>query len=159
MAKPVKLAAGKEFTFAQGGSSEASKYPWDEWFSGDLLMLEQSLGDKDEDGSVTKVHAKGKRDFEVPVDAMPPKIKTAARRRYKVVQVSRKDADGKKLDNAVIIKARDMTADERVAEDTLRAEEKIKRETKEAEKKAAASANGTTDGAATGATTAPAAHS
>jgi hypothetical protein len=46
------------------------------------------------------------------------------RLRYKVVQISRLDADGHRLDNALIIKARDMTAVERVAEDLKRAEEK-----------------------------------
>lgn len=116
MAKVVKLPKGKEINFSSSGGA-TGKYPWDEWFKvdedghGSLLMLEQDEGDT-------------KKDFDVEVDAMPAKIKTAARRRYKVVQISRRDADGKKLENALIIKARNMTADERAAEDILRAEEK-----------------------------------
>ena len=127
MAKPVKLKKGQEFTFASaGGGAAQSKYPWDEWFKGDILLLEQSVGTADEKGTITTVTEK--RDFDVAVDSMPAKIKTAARRRYKVVQISRKDADGAKLDSGLIIKARDMTADEKVAEDTLRAEEKAARQ-------------------------------
>ena len=116
MSKQVKMAKGKEFTFAPTGGG-VSKYPWEQWFNGDLLLLEQDA--VNEAGET--VH---KRDYEVATDAMPPKIKTAARRRYKVVQISRKDADGHKLGEAIIIKARDMTPEERTTEDLLRAEEK-----------------------------------
>lgn len=100
-----------EMRRAGGG---ATKYPWDDWFSGDLLLLEKST-----DGE--------KKDFDVDVDFMPPIIKTAARRRYKVCQISRYDADGKRLVDSLIIRARDMTADERAAEDLRRAEEKAAR--------------------------------
>lgn len=128
MAQKVKLAKGKEFTFAKS-TGAASKYPWDEWFNGDLLLLERS--DVDKEGNLTPSGIK--RDFEVEVDAMPAKLKTAARRRYKVVQISRRDADGNKLETGIIIKARDMMADEKIAEDVLRAEEKVARkEAKEA---------------------------
>src|SRR5579859_256308 len=92
----------------------ATKYPWDEWFGGDLLLLEKST-----DGE--------RKDFDVDVDFMPPTIRTAARRRYKMVQISRLDADGNKLADSLIIKARDMTAEERVAEDLRRAEAKAAR--------------------------------
>jgi hypothetical protein len=85
-----------------------TKYPWDEWFSGDLLLLEKSTDAE-------------KKDFDVDVDSMPPRIKAAARRRYKIVQISLLDADGNKLADSLIIKARDMTAEERVAEDRRRA--------------------------------------
>lgn len=114
MARVVKLPKNKEFSFTSGS---VGKYPWDEWFKtndeghGELLMLEQDEGDT-------------KKDYDVDTDAMPAKIKTASRRRYKVVQISRRDADGKKLENAIIIKAREMNTDERAAEDILRAEEK-----------------------------------
>lgn len=130
MAKVVKLPKGKEFSFSAGAGG-ATKYPWDEWFKvkdgeehGDIIMLERDDGDT-------------KKDFDVDVDAMPAKIKTAARRRYKVVQISRRDCDGKKLENAVIIRARNMTPDERTAEDMARAEEKA-----EAKAKREAEANG-----------------
>ena len=122
MAKAVKLPKNREFQFTSGGGGGASgKYPWDEWFNGSLLLLERS--DADDEGNVTGE----KRDYEVHTNAMPPKIKTAARRRYKIVQISRKDADGNKLNEAVIIRARDMTDEERLAEDVLRAEEKADR--------------------------------
>ena len=122
MAKQVKLGRGKEFEFptTKGGGGQ-SKYPWDEWFNGTLLLIERS--DVDADGNITGE----KRDYEVETDAMVPKLKTAARRRYKVVQISRKDADKNKLVNALIIQARDMDDAERQAEDLQRAEEKAAR--------------------------------
>ena len=120
MAKQIKLSKGKEFTFTSGGGGQSTKYPWDEWFSGTLLLLERST--VAEDGTVIEA-----KDFDVERDAMPAKIKTAARRRYKVVQISKKDTDGNKLIDALIIKARDMTPDERAAEDLERAEEKAAR--------------------------------
>lgn len=130
VAKAVKLAKGKEFTFATPkAGGQASKYPWDEWFSPDpkafpngLVYLERSTGTEDEKGTITTISEK--KDYEVSTNAMLPKIKTAARRRYKMVQVSRMDADGNRLVDALIIRGRDMTAEERVAEDILRAEEK-----------------------------------
>lgn len=140
MPKAVKLTKGKEFSFAR--SAQASKYPWDEWFNpdqkhfpGGLIMLERSVVEKGANGEDAK-NAEGdlivleKRDFDVEVDAMPGKIKAAARRRYKVVAISKKDADGNKLQDAIVIKARDMTADERLEEDRLRAEEKANRKAK-----------------------------
>lgn len=137
MAKPVKLSKGKEFHFNVATKHE-SKYAWDEWFSGELLLLERSSGTENEKGTIVEVSEQ--RDYEVPTDAMPPKIKTAARRRYKVAQISRVGADGAKLVDSLIIKARDMTPDERVEEDMLRAEEKAALKAKKAESKA--SANG-----------------
>lgn len=113
MAKHVKLAKGKEFVFAKSGG--LSKYPWDQWLNGDLLLLEQSV--LDVDGNVTE-----KRDFDVAVDAMVAKLRTATRRRYKMVQVSKKDSDGQKIEGGLIIKAHDMTAEQRQAEDVRRAE-------------------------------------
>ena len=122
MASKVKLGKGKEFTFAPAGGGPASKYPWEEWLNGDLLLLERSVGTEDDKGTIVNITEK--KDYEVATDAMPAKLKTAARRRYKVVQISRRDYDGNRLDNGLIIQARDMTADERQAEDLLRAEEK-----------------------------------
>lgn len=133
MPKTVKLKKGQEFTFKKGGATP-SKYDWDGWFNGELLLIERS--DVDADGNVTGV----KRDFEVETDAMPAKLKTAARRRYKIVQISRVDADGNPLPNdGLIIKARDMTPEERQTEDELRAEEKeANKERREAKKNASA---------------------
>ncbi len=123
MAKAVKLGKGKEFTFKQttGGAAE-SKYPWDEWFNGSLLMLERSEGTSNDKGTIEVPVVK--KDYEVSNDAMPAKLKTAARRRYKVCQISRLDADGHRLKDALIIQARDMTPEERQDEDIMRAEEK-----------------------------------
>ena len=123
MAKPVKLAKGKEFIFraAPKGGGE-SKYAWDEWFSGTILLLERSEGVENDKGTIEAPTVK--KDFGVGVNAMIPKLHTAARRRYKVVQVSRLDADGAKLKDSIIIRARDMTPDERQEEDLLRAEER-----------------------------------
>ena len=143
MAKEFKLRKNQEFTFRQatGGGGAVSKYPWDEWFapaedkdgkqlhadgSGKLLLLERSIGPEDAKGTIAAPTEK--RDFEVSVNSMVPKIKAAGRKRYKVVQVSRLDADGAKLKDALIIRARDMTADERLAEDLMRAEEKARRD-------------------------------
>lgn len=134
MPKPVKLKKNQEFTFSKT-SSAVSKYDWDGWFSGELLMLERS--DVDADGNL--IDGGEKRDYEVATEAMIPKIKTAARKRYKIVQVSRKDADGNKLENALIIRARDMSPEERVEEDKTRAEEKAAKQ----EAKQKAEANGT----------------
>lgn len=143
MAKPVKLKKGQEFTFSSARGGAEQKYPWDEWLTGELLMLEQSEGDKDEKGNVVNVRVK--KDFEVDTNLMPAKVKLAGRKRYKVVQVSRKDADGNKLDGAIIIKSRDMTAEERQAEDLLRAEEAEKAKQRRAEK--AAESDGEADAA------------
>jgi hypothetical protein len=136
MAKPVKLAKGKEFNFSVSKGA-VSKYPWDEWFSGELLLLERSEGTEDEKGTI--IEPTEKRDYEVLTDAMPPKIKTAARRRYKVVQVSRMDPNEKKLKDALIIKARDMSPQECQDEDILRAEEKEVLKAKKAAKRTGAS--------------------
>ncbi len=107
----------------------ATRYPWDEWFAPEL----------NEEG--TQVHEDGRsplwllerdvtvdekiqeRDFDVKVEAMPKKLETAARERYKVVQYSFNDPDGNKLIDSLIIQARDMTADERSAEDLRRAKQ------------------------------------
>lgn len=138
MPKPVKLAKGKEFTFASvRGGGQPPKYPWDEWFNGELLLLEQSVGTKDESGVITEIAKGGKRDYELNTDQMPGKIKVSARRKYKVVQISRLDPDGKRLVDSLIIRARDMTPEERTAEDLQRAEEEQERAAKKAEKKAA----------------------
>lgn len=134
MAKPVKLAKGKEFNFKVASGHVEAKYPWDEWFNGGLLLLERSSGTENDKGTIVEITEK--RDYEVPTDAMPPKIKTAARRRYKVVQVSRVDADGHKLKDALIIKGRDMTPEERQEEDMLREQEKQELKAKKAAKRA-----------------------
>lgn len=122
MAQKVHLKKGKEFVFKAPAAGGALKYPWDEWFDGTLWMLERSEGPENEKGTIEAPTVA--RDYGVPTNAMVPKLHTAARRRYKVVQISRYDADGNRLKDALIIKARDMTPDERVAEDQLRAEEK-----------------------------------
>ncbi len=122
MAKLVKLPKGKEFQFRASKSGGASHYNWDQWFDGQTWLLEQSQGEKNNLGTVVKVTEK--RDFEGPIAWMPSKVKIAGRKRYKVVQVSRVDAEGEKITDGVIIKARDMTPDERVAEDALRAHER-----------------------------------
>lgn len=122
MASKVKLKKNQEFNFATAATG--TKYPWDEWFNGDLLMIERSVGKENDKGTI--IEATEQKDYNVPNDAMPPKIKTAARRRYKVCEISRRDADGNKLKDALIIRARDMTAEEKAAEDLLRAEEKAK---------------------------------
>lgn len=144
MAKQVKLGKGKEFNFAQAraaGGAE-SKYPWDEWFDGSLLLLERSEGEDNEKGTIETPTVK--KDYEVSTNAMVPKLVTAARRKYKICQISRMDADGKKLANALIIKARDMTPEERAEEDALRIEEKQRTAERKAAKKAETSAPATT---------------
>ncbi len=129
MASKVKLAKGKTFQFSTTGSGGAAKYPWAEWFCGDLLMLERSTPTDEPDavndkGTIVKVQ--DKKDYEVPTTAMFPKTKTAARNAYKIVQMSSRDADGKKLKDAIIIQARDMTPEERTAEDAQRVLDKMR---------------------------------
>jgi hypothetical protein len=136
--KEVKLAKGKEFDFSST-SAQATKYPWDAWFSGKLLMIERSEGPENEKGTIEAPTLE--KDFGVRVDAMVPKIHTAARRKYKVVQISRKDHDGKKLKDALIIKARDMMFDERQEEDLLRQQEKEDAKTRLAVMRAVKTAN------------------
>lgn len=127
MPKEVKMSKGREFVFKTAKGGAMSRYDWAGWFAtdekgqGKLLLLEQSAGEKNDKGDVVKVTAK--KDYDIHTEAMPPKIKSAARKRYKVVQISRFDADGKKLKDALIIKARNMTPEERVEEDLRRAQD------------------------------------
>ncbi len=109
--KTFKFAKGKNIDSlrANKGGGAGSKYPWDAIFDGNPNVL-----------------TKGE-DYTVATEAMGPKIKTAARRRYKTVEVFTKDPDGNKLEDQLIVIARDMTAEERQAEDVKRAEEKAKR--------------------------------
>ena len=151
MPKQVKLAKGREFEFKAASKGGESKYDWAAWLNGDLLLIEQSEGDKDEKGNVTTV--KVKKDYEADTNQMPGKLKMAARRRYKVVQISRLDAQGHKLKESLIIKARDMDATERIAEDALRAEEKV---ALAAKKKAAKDADANTTPPATDTASQPA---
>lgn len=134
MATKVKLPKGREFQFR--AATAQSKYPWADWLNGDLLLLEQSEGEKDEAGKVTTIRVK--KDFEVDPQAMRGKVKFAGRKLYKHVDVSFRDADGNKLKDALIIRARDMTPDERLEEDQLRAEEKEINAERRAAKKATA---------------------
>lgn len=135
MAKQVKLAKGREFTFEAPKTGGASKHPWDEWFNGDLLLLEQSEGTKDENGAVIEVTEK--KDFEVSLNQMPNRLKQAARRRYKIVDISRYDANRKRLEDAFIIRARDMNDEEREAEDLQRIEDKERQKAMRAKRRAA----------------------
>lgn len=149
MAKPIKLRKGQEFHFAppkKGGGGEA-KYPWDTWLNGDLLLLERSEGVENDKGTIESPTVK--KDFEVSINAMLPKLKVAGRKKYKVVMVSKVDADGKPLNNSIIINARDMDAAERAEEDKQRLLDKAK----VAERRAADKAK--TNGQATAATDAP----
>lgn len=112
----------KKFTFK--AVSQASKYPWDAIFDGEIKVL--CKGD----------------DYTVETDAMIPKIKTAARRRYKVASVSTRGPDGAKLTDMIVVQARDMDENEHAVEDAKRAEEKTRRaeagETEPATEEAAA---------------------
>ena len=117
MPKKVTLPKGKTFEFKKA-TGAGSKYNWDAMFTGDLVLISKGTDDQLKTGDC---------DYTVAEDAMIPKIKTAARRRYKVVSVSRVDHQGNKLVDSLILQARDMTADERTAEDQKRAEEKIAR--------------------------------
>lgn len=106
--------------------SRESPLPWDEWFAPECgaegLPLHgdgsSPLWELEQDTPTEK------RDYSVDTNAMVAKVKRAARKRYKVVQISRTDADGNGLINSIIVQARNMTADERLGEDILRAEER-----------------------------------
>lgn len=140
MAQKVKLGKGKEFQFKERAVGGVLKYPWDEWFDGSLWLLQRHDGPENEKGTIEVPEVA--RDFGVSVNAMVPKLHTAARRRYKVVQISREDADGNRIKDppGLIIRARDMTEEERAEEDVLRAEEKEAAKARRAE----AVANGKT---------------
>lgn len=146
MPKPVKMPKNKEFHFVTSPSGQA-KYDWDGWFNGDLIMIERSemvATGKDEEGNDT-FRVTVVRDYDVLTDAMPPKIKIAARRRYKVCQISRIDPDGKRLNDALIIRARDMTEEERAEEDAERVVDKQKLKAAQAKRKAEANGEVTQD--------------
>ena len=73
MAKPIKLSKNREFTFAPtAGRGQESKYPWDEWLNGSLLLLERSTGVEGPKGTIEDITEK--RDYEVPTGHMPPKL-------------------------------------------------------------------------------------
>ena len=120
MATKVRLKKGQELVKARSGGG-AAKYDWDAWFDGDIWRIERSEGSQNDKGTIEVPTVT--RDYGVPTNAMPPKIQTAARRRYKVAEVFRNDTDGNRLKDALLIRARDMDDDERMAEDLLRAEE------------------------------------
>src|SRR4051812_6916164 len=61
MAQKVKMPKGRDFQF-KTAKSGGSKYDWDGWFDGSLLLIEQSVGEKDDKGNVVKVTEK--RDYE-----------------------------------------------------------------------------------------------
>lgn len=134
MAKVVKLPKNREFSFKTTKGGAAEKYPWDEWLSGELLLLERSEGTENEKGTIDNITEK--KDFEVSVNQMVPKVQIAARKRYKVVQISRHDVDGNKLHKALIIRARPMTDDERDAENERAEAERVKKEEAKARKAA-----------------------
>lgn len=94
----------KKFEFKSAKSS--SKYQWDAILDGNQNVI-----------------CKGE-DYELDTDSMPPKIKTAARRRYKTVKISTRDHNGNKLTEMLVVQAFDMDTDQRAAEDIKRAEEK-----------------------------------
>lgn len=131
MAKPVKLGKGKVFTFKSAGSK--SKYPWDKLcnpdedkFPGGLVLLEQDEGEKDPKTG-TVVNVTKKNDFNMTVDLMINRVRVESRKRYKVAQFSRYDADGNRLENSFIYKVRDMTFDEKHIEDVRRSEVKLRK--------------------------------
>lgn len=134
MAKPVKVPKGKEFEFISGRQKGESRYNWDTWLNGELWLLEQSTGEKDDKGDVIEISEGGKKDFEVNVNVMIAKTKTAARQRYMMVDVSRYDYDKKRLVDSFIVRSRPMTDEERDAEDARREEVKAKLKEKRAEK-------------------------
>lgn len=128
MAREFKMPKGGKLSKTQGGGM-GTKYPWDEWFSGKppMILIERHDGPETAKGTIPDEAATTKRDYGVPTNAMHPKIKTAARRRYKIVDVYRRDHEGNRLENGgLILVPRNMDADERVAEDVLRAEEKAR---------------------------------
>ncbi len=121
--KQVKLHRGRtEFPF-KATKGPQSKYPWDKWLDGNLNQI--SAGE----------------DFELERDQMVGKLRGAARRRFKVVSISKLDQDDKPLENALVIQARDMTPEEKESERARRAGRKAKKaEKRSAKKKAAAEA-------------------
>lgn len=130
MPKVAKVKKGIDYKHG-GNRGHSTKYPWDEWFAeseriwqqeGKLYILCRGEGAENDKGTIVSPTKVG--DYYVPNDAMPPKIKTAARRRYKIVTVDRVGPDGERLKDELVILARDMTAEERTAEDMKRAEEK-----------------------------------
>jgi hypothetical protein len=112
----------------RSGGGFTAKYPWEDFFNGELNLLERHDGPENDKGTIEDDKATVRRDYGVPNDGMLPKIKTAARARYLVCAIYRKDADGKRLVNSMYVRARPMTAEERTAEDLLRAEERADRE-------------------------------
>lgn len=137
MPKHVKVGKGKEFVFKSGreGRARESQYDWDSWFNGDLLLIEQSEGEKDAKGAVVSVGVK--KDFDEPINKMVFKTRLAARQRYKHLDVSRYDSDNNRLDNAFVIRARDMSDEERAQEDERREEVRAANRARKKQKEAA----------------------
>jgi hypothetical protein len=98
------MKALKKFEFKE--TRQASKYPWDKLLDGGIYQMTQAEDFPDVGN----------------IDHMPPKIKHAARRRYKTVKVQ---IDRENM--TVVVQAFDMTTEQRAAEDAKRAEEKAKR--------------------------------
>lgn len=141
--REFKLPKGAKLQ-KSAGAAVASRYDWDGILNGRLNLIERS--DVNTDGEL--VAGGQKRDFEVERDAMPGKIKKAARGRYKEVDIYKRDHTGAKLENdGLLVQARDMTDAERAGEDLLRAEEREEakeRRTKDKAKRAGGGgANGT----------------
>lgn len=149
MARELKPKKGKEYVFQQAKGGGAQKYPWDQWFA-TVGTIEEVYGKskppKELAGLPTDLKIgkllilsrdseDSKGDYDVPTGSMPNKLRDAARKRYMMVDIGRHDEDGQRLKDELIIRARDMTDEEREAEDLLRAEEKVALEEKKAEKK------------------------
>ena len=140
MPKQVKVPKGREFQFqASRRFGQSTKYDWNNWLNEELILLEQSTGTKDENGTVIEVTEK--RDYECSTEALTAKLRFAGRRRYKVVDISRYGAEGDRLKDSLIIKARPMTDLERLEEDDRRVIDKAKLKAARG-KRVAAEANG-----------------
>ncbi len=126
MAQKIKLRKGQDFIFKSGkrGGSE-SIYDWNTWLNGELIMLEQSTGEKGDKGEIVGEPTE-KKDYTVSTNEMIAKTKSAGKRRYKNVQVSRYDVEGKQLGNGFIMQASDMNNNERIQEDARRQDVKAK---------------------------------
>jgi len=136
-AEPVQLVENDVETAPENctglvgtGKFGGTKYPWDEWFAKASnsvgIILRRSEGPENDKGSVLDGKETVKRHYNVPVDGMPPKIRTALRRRYLFGKIFRKDENGNKFPKGglVVRDVRPMTDEEKLAENIRRAEEK-----------------------------------
>lgn len=96
MAKKIELPKSFTFETRSFGGGGAAKYPYDQWFNGEAWLI-----------------SKGE-DYPGKTAYMPYKLTLAALKRGKHVDISRVGPNGESLKDALLIKARPLTEEEKL---------------------------------------------